>query len=45
MGYTQGYDIVPTILEESKKSFCSGNYQAIEHSGYGFKINVFISIP
>ena len=45
MGYIQGYDIVPVILEETKKSFLSGNYQVVEHSKYGFKINVFISIP
>jgi len=45
MGYKNNKEFIEILFQKTKESFASGNYKKVIHNQYGFKINIFLSIP
>ncbi len=44
MGYVADNNFVEILSDKIKAAYCFGNYEIVNHTKYGVKINLFISL-
>lgn len=45
MGHTPNLEFIKLLKSKIIESYCIGNYVALDHSYFGFKINILIDMP